>query len=556
MRHCLPLFLLALPAAAQETRPADVHEYLARCAAFGWSGTALVVHEGELVLHAGFGAADVETGLPNGPETLFELASTTKPFTACAILALVEDGALELDDPIAAHLPGVPEDKRGITVRHLLCHASGMPRRATGGHGDDLGRAVAAYLAGPAARAPGEASEYWNGGYALLAGIVRTVSGKSYEDYCRERLFARAGLEHTGFTGDALPRALQAVGYDAGAPVRRAAEHPYGSYGYQYLGMGGLVTSSTELRRFLAAYEQGAVLAAETTALMETTASEPYGLGWAVTRTARGTRRIGHGGDVRGFHNYLLRFPDEDSLVIVLSNVGEVPMWKLAWNVEALLFDQPLRVPAPPAVAAWTADELGGLAGEYASEDGARLALEVDASGLHVAGDPFAAPASDALEASVELARTLLAAVRAGDPGPVRAVLAAHIPPGWPDALCEELWPAHVQRHGEPERVELLGARDAGRGTHEVLLGLGGGARLQRLKVVLRAGELLIFDLDGPRSLVRLRLAPVAEDALVGFDWAADRASGALRVEREEGVARALVVERPGAKARRYRRLE
>jgi hypothetical protein len=242
-------------------------------------------------------------------------------------------------------------------------------------------------------RLPGAAYEYWNGGYALLAGIVERASGQSFTTFCNEHLFRPAGLERTGFTGDALPREVQAVGYDGDTAVRLAAEHPYGSsYGWQYRGMGGIVTSASELHRFVRALESGLVLKPESVRLMQTRVSASYGLGWGVTETKRKTRRISHGGDVRGFHTQLLRFPDEDGVIILLSNVEGVPLWTLAWNLEAELFGGPHSYPVPPAAVPLPEPVLDRLCGTFALPNGGgRLVLEREGQAVRVCAEGSAA---------------------------------------------------------------------------------------------------------------------------------------------------------------------
>lgn len=551
LTHFLCFFGLTWSLSAQDTRPQNVEDYLERCAAFGWSGFAHVVHEGETVLHKGYGMADVEKGTPHGPDTLFEIASLTKTYTACAILALVEENKLELDGSIAEHLPGVPEDKKAITVRHLLNHTSGMPRSAGGAGGHDLKSAVADYLRNSSSRSPGQKSEYWNGGYALLAGIIQEVSGLSYQDYCRKRLFEPAGLVHTGFTGDAnLPGQQQALGYEAGGPIRRAAEHPYGSYGWQYQGMGGIVTSASDIARFLQAYENGSILKAETRAWMETANSDSYGLGWAVTETKRGTRRIGHGGDVRGFHTQLQRFPDEDSYVLLLSNVDEVPMWKLAWNIEALLFDQPLRTAPPPTIQAPSPRDLVGFEGVYGMENGS--GIEVLVNGNHLLIAPLGIElqsvfqshtSNQGISAAMNRADEILKSVQENKPAEVAVHLADGIPKSWPERLCSTVWPRHIETNGDLKDVKTLSVRHAGFGMDEILYSLDHASGRTYLKLVLRNHKLQIFDLNAPRFLTQHRYALQKKESLIGFDWSTDKTLPVVKAERRKNRITALRLE-------------
>src|SRR5436309_2315987 len=149
---------------------AKLDAYVARCASFGWSGTVLVARAGKVLLQKGYG--DVSAGVASTPDTLYDLASLSKQITAAAVLRLAMQKKLDLDDPIAKHLAGVPPEHRDITIRHLLTHTSGFPRMGPGGGGPDLAKAVTRYLSGKTTSKPGRRFEYWNGGYALLAAIV------------------------------------------------------------------------------------------------------------------------------------------------------------------------------------------------------------------------------------------------------------------------------------------------------------------------------------------------------------------------------------------------
>lgn len=525
-----PLACLVLSvalASAQEAGPdkagiGRIESYLRNCSHFGWSGAALVAHKGELILAQGYGAADRESGRLNDVETLFEIASATKPFTACAILKLEELGKLSIEDSIGEHLPGVPRDKRDITIAHLLSHASGMPRSAVGGGGAVLEEAVRGYLRSPRQRESGKACEYWNGGYALLAGIVEAATEQSYTDFCREHLFEPAGMSSTGFTGDeALPLDRQAIGYGEGQPLRHAAGHPYGSYGYQYRGMGGVVTSALDLWRFAQALDAGRILKPETLARMQTPVIESQGLGWGITRTDRGTTRISHGGDVAGFHTQFQRYPDEDVVLIVLSNVDEVSVWPLAWNMEGLLFGGKAKYAMPPKADELTDRELDALVGEYSLPEGdGRLVVEKAGRGLRIGvrgqaaitrlasaapPAPRARPFPDTvemesgLEEEIALAVEVVAAVVRKDADWIRARLMDRIPGSWPDLLVNHIWSQHVDALGPHVASNVLSATRLGTEAAQIILMLEHEAGERRLQIVLRSGKLNIFGLE-PRA--------------------------------------------------------
>jgi len=141
-------------------------EIARRAESAGFSGAILAAREGEVVAAVGIGHADLRGSQANTPATLFEIASATKSFTAVAVMRLVQEGRLELDDSIAEHLPDVPKDCRTITVRHLLQHTSGIPGSNSQGSGKKLESVLPQFLSGGPRHAPGTHFEYWNQDYA------------------------------------------------------------------------------------------------------------------------------------------------------------------------------------------------------------------------------------------------------------------------------------------------------------------------------------------------------------------------------------------------------
>lgn len=552
------LFLLAVlpvfPASAEEedARVARIAAYVADCEAFGFTGTVLVALDGEVVFQKGCGFADPETGRVNDADTLFEIASITKVFTACAVLRLAEMQKLALSDSIAEHLPDVPEDKRGITVEMLLAHTSGMSRMVAGG-GARIEDAVRSYLAPPLARKPGEAHEYWNGGYALLAGIVETCSGESWEEFCRREVFARAGMTSTGFTGDeALQKERAAVCFDGGVRLRSALEHPYGRYDYGYRGMGGIVTTANDLFRFATAFQDGKVLKPETIAAMtKPPAGGFYGLGIGVLDTARGTKRLVHGGDVRGFHSQFEILPGERGAIVVLGNAERVPMWKLSWTIHALLFGEKPRHAAPPRTAALDETEAARWLGEWKLPgDGGRIVVEREGTALRAGAEGAAAIAllegtpAKSWDAECRIAGELLAALAAKDPAPIRARLSDHIPRSWPDFLISTTWARHLESHGPLTGSRMLGATPYPQGGARVVIALEHEKKEARLAIAVHGETFSLFTLFGPRFPAERRLAATPDGRLVGYSIETDRRTAEVRLAETDG-AKTLVFHTP-----------
>lgn len=351
-------------------------EFTERAQAVGFSGAVLAAKGGKVVAAVGVGDADGKA--PVTPATLFEIASATKPFTAAAIVRLAQDGKLRLDAPIALHLPDVPANCRDITIRHLLQHTSGIPGTNSQGGGDNLGRVLPSFLRGGPLHPPGKHWEYWNQGYALLSEVIARASGRKYTDYCKETLLGPARMRATGFTGDPAPAGVTvAVGRSSSGPPRSALEHPYGNeYGFQYRGMGGLVTNVWDLWRWDRTLSRDDVLSKASKAEMFKPGLGDYALGWFVRKNARGRLVQSHGGSVRGFVCEMRRFPDEDGCLIVLCNRDDAPARPLADALEAILFGDPSKVADPPRPL--DAEVAKSMAGRYQDSRGAALIIEPD----------------------------------------------------------------------------------------------------------------------------------------------------------------------------------
>lgn len=362
----------------------------------GFTGAVLAAIDGRVVAALGAGYADLARQTPNTPSTLFEIASLSKQFTAAAVLRLVEDRKVALSDSIAKHLPGVPENCRAITVEHLLRHTSGIPGTNTDGHGTELSAVLPGFLRGGPRHAPGTRWEYWNQGYALASEVVARASGRPFVEFSREEVFRRAGLKTAMFTGDEAPEgAVVAIGRSRMGPPRNALAHPYGDeFGFQYRGMGGVVTTVWDLWRWDRALSArataggGSALSASSIRSMFEPGLGEYGLGWLVRRDRGGRLVQLHGGGVRGFVCEMRRFPEREAVVIVLSNNDSVRVREVADAVTSALFDDD----AGQRAGEIEADLAAALIGRYTDDGGRLLVVEEGAGGrlralIHWAGE-------------------------------------------------------------------------------------------------------------------------------------------------------------------------
>lgn len=312
---------------------------LQRATGGGFWGAVLVARKGQPILAKGYGFADYGQRA-NTPATLFEIASVSKQFTAAAVMVLVQRGKLKLTDTLGRHFPGVPADKQAMTVHQLLAHTSGLDPGVGLPYATRKTRAQleAHVLASKLAAPPGRKFAYSNAGYALLAALVERVSGKSFEAFSREALFGPAGLVDTGFVGD---RELGAGRVSARlSPYRTDATATDWFWSWGYRGMGGVVSTVHDLARWDRALRGDRLLDAAHRKLLYTPLRNGYACGWQVSTTPRGTTLVSHSGGVRGYRANLLRFLDEDALVVVLSN-DRCQLHQVTQALTAALFPPP-----------------------------------------------------------------------------------------------------------------------------------------------------------------------------------------------------------------------
>ena len=294
-------------------------------------GLALeVVQHGKATKTAAYGFANLEWSMPATPETVFEIGSVTKQFTAACVLRLVEEGKLSLDDKISRYLKGAPAGWSGITIRHLLTHTSGI-RNYTGLDGFELSRQltqeqfIAKIGEQPPGFPPGDKFSYCNTGYNLLGFIIENVSGKKYGEFLAETILRP--LEMTATTNREPSRILKfrAAGYDldkTNGLVNRDVNYT------DLFSAGDIISTVGDLMKWDAALDTEKILKTSSKNSMWTSAKlndgrpTGYGFGWFL-ETLNGHKVIGHPGSTSGFAAANLRFPDDGLAIVVLCNSGE-----------------------------------------------------------------------------------------------------------------------------------------------------------------------------------------------------------------------------------------
>jgi CubicO group peptidase (beta-lactamase class C family) len=294
-----------------------------------------VIKNGRIVRAEGYGLASVEFNIPANRETVFEIGSISKQMTAAAVLLLVEEGKINVDEKISKYLPNTPESWKNVSVRNLLTHTSGIKSyTALGGFElskrysrDDFIKTLGVQ---PLDFETGTRYSYSNSGYNLLGFIIETVSGKSYWEFMRERIFKPLGMNQTADRDPKFIIKNRATGYEweNGALIGRDYDLT------DVFSAGAIVSTVTDLAKWDAAWRGDTLLKktsktlAWTPVLLNDGTPYPYGFGWRFSEI-RGHRLIAHSGQTAGFGASISRFVDDDLTVIALTNLGESGMGTL-----------------------------------------------------------------------------------------------------------------------------------------------------------------------------------------------------------------------------------
>jgi CubicO group peptidase (beta-lactamase class C family) len=261
---------------------------------------------------------------------VYDIGSVTKQFTAAAVVKLQTQGRLQVTDEIGRFFDGVPQDKRDITVHHLLTHTAGLVE-ALGDDYDPLTRQdmVAGAMASELTSRPGARYRYSNLGYSLLAAIVEETSGLGYEEYLARELFTPAGMTQTGYVLPDWDPSDVAVEYDAqDRPHGRPYDHPWAADGphWNLRGNGGVLSTAFDMGKWLLALETDRVLddRAKEELFRPRVLEEPggdthYAYGWVVAETPLGEVDWHNGGNGWA-HAELGRLPESGAGVFWVTN--------------------------------------------------------------------------------------------------------------------------------------------------------------------------------------------------------------------------------------------
>jgi CubicO group peptidase (beta-lactamase class C family) len=334
----------------------------------------VVVQDGRVTYSKGFGTASLKSLSPVTPQTVFDLASCSKSFTAMAVLLLREDGLLDLDLPVSYYLPDFRTSdyqmSQEMTVRHLLHHSSGMPGNiaeplAFHSGSDAMEKLVVSMSKVRLNSVPGSSFEYSNLNYSLLGAIIEKVSGTDFEDYLERRVFTPLGMTNTTMVPDEAEGPDRADGHQLlfghiitrNVPIYRSV-----------IPAGWVMSTAEDMGTWLIAHLSGGiidnqqVIPAEVVEELHTPrmgykqdgTEVSYGMGWFVGYSVTGLSMIWHGGDTSNFSANMVLVPDHYTGVAVLVNSQtSSEVHSFAPSVASLVLGQELKLSAVPWWGSW-----------------------------------------------------------------------------------------------------------------------------------------------------------------------------------------------------------
>jgi len=308
------------PGAIKGSLGHDIDVAITRLTQAGYSGSVLVAKGGKIVLEKGYGLADREQRILNKPNTLFNVASVSKVFTAAAILQLEEKGRLKTSDRIDKYLGVFPYAKSEATIHHLLTHTSGLVIK--GAALDYVSREtfIQSLKNSPIAAKPGEKYQYLNAGYSLLAAIVERASGLTFEEYLRKYIFKPTGMKMTGYVWDSrFKNASVAVGY-RGDRLENLRPEPRETDVWANRGPKGLLTTVGDLHKWMVSLQKNKVLSKSSKKKMFTAYVGDEGYGWHVNKTERGGMVVNRGGGLPEFESELRWYIEDEVFVAFTIN--------------------------------------------------------------------------------------------------------------------------------------------------------------------------------------------------------------------------------------------
>ncbi|HUN61494.1 MAG TPA: serine hydrolase domain-containing protein [Candidatus Sulfotelmatobacter sp.] len=333
----LPVLFVKFPRSLVDPSPGQVDAAVeSQRVAQKIPGVAVAIcRDGKVLKASGYGLANVELNVPVTPETIFQTGSVGKQFTSMAVMMLVEQGKIALDERITKYLPESPSRWKKVTVRQLLTHTSGIADY--GGEEDTMGKGVInfrkdyteeeliqAFAKMPVDFPPGKKWSYSNTGYVLLGVIIHRATGEFYGEYLQQQIFKPLGMNSTRIISEADIVPHRSAGYRL--VKGELKNQQWVSPTLNTTADGALYTNVLDLAKWDAALDAREFVSAASYQAMWSPVklndgkTYPYGFGWALSEKG-GKRIVSHDGAWQGFTMNITRHIDDRFTVIVMTNL-------------------------------------------------------------------------------------------------------------------------------------------------------------------------------------------------------------------------------------------
>lgn len=336
---------------------------------YKFNGTVLVAHKGKILLDRGYGYRSLKDSVKHDPNSVFQIGSVTKQFTATVILKLQEKKKLNVNDKLSKYFPDYPKGD-SITIRQLLSHTSGifnytndaefMNKEVTNPATRE--KMMARFKDKPLDFSPGTKWSYSNSGYMLLGYIIEDVANMSWEKAVRKYIFNEAGMQLSGFDFTHLQDPEKSIGYfriksdgNTAAPIVDSSVS---------FAAGSIYSTTGDLYKWFLALQANKIMKASSKAQAFTPVMNKYGYGWGVD-TIAGQRSIGHSGGIHGFVSNMVFVPEDSTVVILLNNFSTSQLGAITKSLLAVIYNQPYELPKEKTAIGMTEEELKQYTGVF-----------------------------------------------------------------------------------------------------------------------------------------------------------------------------------------------
>lgn len=349
------------------------------------NGSVLVAQKGKIIYEKGFGYRNAETKTPNDVNSIFQIGSITKQITAAVIMQLQQEGKLSVQDKLSKYFSGFANGDK-ITIENLLTHTSGIYNYTndTVIMKNDITRhysqaeMMKLFKNYPADFEPGSKWNYSNTAYSILGYIIEKVEKKPYEKVVRERIFQPLGMLNSGFDFTNLSSPTKTKGYFSLNPAPLPAPIVDSTIAFS---AGAIYSTIGDLYKWDRAIYTNKILKPESWKSVFTPYKNNYGYGWAID-TMYGRQITSHSGGIHGYSSHILRFPQDETVVIAFDNTSSNALGTISKNVAAILFNQPYKVPAERKEIKVDSATLKQYVGEYELAPGFTITISFEGNGL------------------------------------------------------------------------------------------------------------------------------------------------------------------------------